>query len=517
MNALVMHPVTKANLTLGSGDASTFTVTDDGGGVTVVRAAAATTALAAADAAQLVLASEALGNVPDHGSLPGLLDDDHPQYHTDARGDARYDALGTTAAGMAAHLAAVDPHPQYLTPAEGSAAYEVLGTMALHIAMGDPHPQYLTAAEGTAAYSLLGHTHVAANITDFTSAADARVAAGNALTATAWQTGRTITLTGMVTGVSGAFNGTSNLSFAASLGSFTKAQLDAAVSDGDVSYVGHTHVLAAGATDVSITAANLNALDDGADTALHFHASDRDRANHTGSQLANTISDFSEAVDDRVAALLVAGTNITLTYNDGANTLTIDASSGGGSGLSDGDYGDISVSGSGTVISIDAGVVDTAELADGGVTTAKIADDAVTLAKLATEVMQSYNASLGADVQLSTANTFFDGPSLASLPAGTYLVMAHAQFQKTATTASQVTARITDGTNHYASQNIYHASLNGITLGFSMSTIVTLASVATLKIQMASTVGNANNLMKAASPNNGSGNIATQITAIRIA
>lgn len=32
-----------------------------------------------------------------------------------------------------------------------------------------------------------------------------------------------------------------------------------------------------------------------------------------------------ERVDDRVASLLVAGTNISLTYNDGANTLTIDA------------------------------------------------------------------------------------------------------------------------------------------------------------------------------------------------
>lgn len=44
----------------------------------------------------------------------------------------------------------------------------------------------------------------------------------------------------------------------------------------------------------------------------------------------------NERVDDRVAALLVAGTNITLTYNDGAGTLTID-SSGGGSGMAIGD------------------------------------------------------------------------------------------------------------------------------------------------------------------------------------
>lgn len=47
--------------------------------------------------------------------------------------------------------------------------------------------------------------------------------------------------------------------------------------------------------------------------------------------VAADVTDFSEAVDDRVAALLVAGSNVTLTYNDAANTLTV-ASSGGGGG-----------------------------------------------------------------------------------------------------------------------------------------------------------------------------------------
>ncbi len=54
---------------------------------------------------------------------------------------------------------------------------------------------------------------------------------------------------------------------------------------------------------------------------------DRARANHTGTQLSSTISDFSEAVDDRVATLLTAGSNITLTYNDVANTLTVASTS----------------------------------------------------------------------------------------------------------------------------------------------------------------------------------------------
>jgi hypothetical protein len=40
-------------------------------------------------------------------------------------------------------------------------------------------------------------------------------------------------------------------------------------------------------------------------------------------------SALSELIDDRVAALLTEGTNITLTYDDGAGTLTIDAAGGG--------------------------------------------------------------------------------------------------------------------------------------------------------------------------------------------
>jgi hypothetical protein len=48
--------------------------------------------------------------------------------------------------------------------------------------------------------------------------------------------------------------------------------------------------------------------------------------------VAADVTDFSEAVDDRVNSLLVPGSNVTLTYNDAANTLTIAASGGGGGG-----------------------------------------------------------------------------------------------------------------------------------------------------------------------------------------
>ena len=36
------------------------------------------------------------GGVTDHGLLSGLGDDDHPQYHTDERGDLRYVPLART-------------------------------------------------------------------------------------------------------------------------------------------------------------------------------------------------------------------------------------------------------------------------------------------------------------------------------------------------------------------------------------------------------------------------------------
>lgn len=116
----------------------------------------------------------------------------------------------------------------------------------------------------------------------------------------------------------------------------TKAQFNTAVSDGDIQFVGdaptaHTHLLAAGATDVTMTAANLNTLDDGVNTALHFHDTDRARGNHTGTQLAATISDFASASRAQTEAELLAGANITITpAGAGATrTLTIAAASGG--------------------------------------------------------------------------------------------------------------------------------------------------------------------------------------------
>lgn len=202
-------------------------------------------------------------------------------------------------------------------------------------------------------YAASSHTHPSSQITDFIEAAQdatgAMVDTTLVYTDSTPQLGRAA-ISGHISIPSG--------SNTASLSSFTIAQLNAAISDADASVVGHPHVLTdvtdvtitsanlntlddgvdttlhyhasdraranhtgsqalSTISDVTITATNLNTLDDGADTSLHFHSSDRNRSNHTGSQLASTISDFNEAAQDAVGGMV----DTTLVYTDGTPAL----------------------------------------------------------------------------------------------------------------------------------------------------------------------------------------------------
>jgi len=65
-----------------------------------------------------------------------------------------------------------------------------------------------------------------------------------------------------------------------------------------------------------LTSAQHTDLTDSDDCTIHYHSSDRDRANHTGTQLASTISDFDEAAQDAVGAILGNTASINFTYND---------------------------------------------------------------------------------------------------------------------------------------------------------------------------------------------------------
>jgi len=59
-----------------------------------------------------------------------------------------------------------------------------------------------------------------------------------------------------------------------------------------------THFDAATIARLFTSAAQKDDLTDGGDTTLHYHSADRNRANHSGKQLASTISDFDAAVVD---------------------------------------------------------------------------------------------------------------------------------------------------------------------------------------------------------------------------
>jgi|GEM_PF-3141476 len=129
--------------------------------------------------------------------------------------------------------------------------------------------------------------------------------------------------------------------------------------------------------------------------------------------------------------------------------------------------------------------------------------------------LTSSNSKLTSDVQMPTSGTWYDGPSV-SLGAGTWLVIGYVTFARTATTATSYHARITDGTTHYASSAQYMASVTNHQCNVTMATVITLASTTTIKIQGTTNAGSTACLMKAAILNYGSGNNATQITAIRI-
>jgi Phage tail repeat like len=153
----------------------------------------------------------------------------------------------------------------------------------------------LDGKQAAGSYAAASHTHIIADVTGLQTALDGKQAAGSYAAASHTH------IIADVTGLQTALDGKQPLSsvLTATTASFTTAQ--------ETKLSG----IATGAT-ANDTDANL-----------------KNRANHTGTQTASTISDFSEAVDDRVGALLVAGTNITLNYNDAANTLTINSSGGG--------------------------------------------------------------------------------------------------------------------------------------------------------------------------------------------
>jgi lysophospholipase L1-like esterase len=202
-----------------------------------------------------------------------------------------------------------------------------------------------TALDGKSA---TGHTHVAADTTDF--AEVVRDTIGTALVQgtnigiSVNDAGDTITIstTATVNSTDAQLRDRSTHTGAQAISTITNLQttLDAKALDADVVKLTGAQTIAGIKTfssspvvpDSSFTIAKTtglqNALDGKAATS-HTHTKSQ-ITDFAHTHVAADVTDFAEVARDTLATALVAGTNVTITPNDGADTITIAASGGGG-------------------------------------------------------------------------------------------------------------------------------------------------------------------------------------------
>jgi hypothetical protein len=95
----------------------------------------------------------------DHGGLTGLADDDHPHYHTDVRGDARYSQLAHN------HDAAyyTEAETNTLLAGKSNTDHNHAHNNLTGLTTGDPHTQYHNDVRGDARYAQLAANNLFSN------------------------------------------------------------------------------------------------------------------------------------------------------------------------------------------------------------------------------------------------------------------------------------------------------------------------------------------------------------------
>ena len=128
--------------------------------------------------------------------------------------------------------------------------------------------------------------------------------------------------------------------------------------------------------------------------------------------------------------------------------------------------------------------------------------------------LAKFTNSLGADVTMTNANQFYDGPSTAQGTTGVFLATGTVTVVQGAAGPIQITAKLWDGTTVIATTQIT-ATLNtaGGNVSFPLSGYITNPA-ANIKISVAS--NGTTETIKAATPNNPAGNTASTLSVVRI-
>ena len=141
--------------------------------------------------------------------------------------------------------------------------------------------------------------------------------------------------------------------------------------------------------------------------------------------------------------------------------------------------------------------------------------DGVWIQLSGTAALSFANTNLTTDVTLAVAGTYYDGPGV-TLAAGTWLINAQVTVKHTKNDNVVFVARLSTGSTHYSSTEVHLHNKNPNLGNINMSTIVTLSTSTSIKIQATCNHSTSDCYMVAATTNYGSGNNATQISAIRI-
>lgn len=209
---------------------------------------------------------------------------------------------------------------------------------------------------------------------------------------------------------------------------FTESEVTTLLSG--KSDTGHTH------DDRYYTEAEVTSFLSGKANTSHTHAAS-DITSGTlaiargGTNLSSTPTNGQVLIGNGTGytlANITAGPNVTITNSAGG--ISISAATTGGATLADGDYGDVVVSGTGTVMTIDTGAVSTTKLG-GDITTAgkALLDDADAAAQRTTLGLGTMATQTAANYATLSSPTFTDTPAA---PTAT----AYTNTTQIATTAS---------------------------------------------------------------------------------